>query len=126
MGNRSLFKYNDGLSHINFSHPEFQPIFAEEDARLNDAKKKCGGMKATKACIFDYLATGDIKLAESSGDTATESSKNLKIVGKYSFLLVFFVQNFYVNLCSLTVLTGTFIDFKIKTHVFELHVYPLF
>nr|XP_022296650.1 mucin-like protein [Crassostrea virginica] len=80
VGNRSLFKYNDGLSHINFSHPEFQPIFAEEDARLDDAKTKCGGTKASKACIFDYLATGDIKLAESSGDTAKESSKNLKIV----------------------------------------------
>ena len=91
MGNRSLFKYNDGLSHINFSHPEFQPIFAEEDARLNDAKKKCGGTKASKACIFDYLATGDINLAESSGDTAKESSKNLKIVGKY---FLFFVSVF--------------------------------
>ena len=125
MGNRSLFKYNDGLSHINYSHPEFQPIFAEEDARLDDAKTKCGGTKASKACIFDYLATGDIKLAESSGDTAKESSKNLKIVGKYFFHRVNFCTKF---LCLLTVFIGTFNEFKTLTiiHVFVLHAYALF
>ncbi|XP_062579175.1 uncharacterized protein LOC134241103 [Saccostrea cucullata] len=79
--NRSLFQYDDGLTFKNFSHPEFVPIFTDEvdNARKQEAEKKCGP-KPSQACIFDYLATGDISLAESSGNKAKESKSDLSII----------------------------------------------
>uniref|UniRef100_A0A8W8N5D1 Fibrillin-1 n=1 Tax=Magallana gigas TaxID=29159 RepID=A0A8W8N5D1_MAGGI len=76
----SLFYYKKGLSYQNYTHPEFQPIFLDEidDNKLENAKTKCGS-NSSQACIFDYLATGDIALAESSGieEASAQSDKTI-------------------------------------------------
>uniref|UniRef100_A0A8W8N019 Fibrillin-1 n=1 Tax=Magallana gigas TaxID=29159 RepID=A0A8W8N019_MAGGI len=77
----SLFYYEKGLSYQNYTHPEFQPIFLDEVNRnkLDDAKTKCGS-NPSQACIFDYLATGDIALAESSGLEEASAHTDIKIL----------------------------------------------
>lgn len=49
--------------------------------KLEDAKTKCGP-NPSQACIFDYLATGDIALAESSGTEEASAQSDKQIVGK--------------------------------------------
>ncbi|XP_065942257.1 uncharacterized protein [Magallana gigas] len=77
----SLFYYEKGLSYQNYSHLEFQPLFLDEVDRikLDDAKTKCGS-NISQACIFDYLATGDIALAESSGLEEASAHTDIKIL----------------------------------------------
>ncbi|XP_061188930.1 uncharacterized protein LOC133197100 [Saccostrea echinata] len=72
----SLFHYDTGLSHSNYSHPDFVPFFIDEveEEKVNEAKQVCGGNNAPKACIFDFLATGDTSLAKSSGADADSSA----------------------------------------------------
>ena len=79
---KSLFHYDKGLSHLNFSHLDFEPIFLDEVAKetLENAKTKCGPLPS-QACIFDYLATGDIALAESSGTEDAAAQSDMKIIG---------------------------------------------
>jgi hypothetical protein len=78
----SLFHYDDGLTFKNFSHPKFVPLFTDEvdKDRINEAKEKCGS-NPSKACISDYLATGDIKLAESSGNKEQDSKADVAVIG---------------------------------------------
>ncbi|XP_052691021.1 uncharacterized protein LOC128168863 isoform X6 [Crassostrea angulata] len=77
----SLFYYEKGLSYQNFSHPEFQPIFLDEvdTDKLDIAKEQCGS-NPSQACIFDYLATGDIALAQSSGKEEASAQLDMKII----------------------------------------------
>ncbi|XP_065942268.1 uncharacterized protein [Magallana gigas] len=77
----SLFYYEKGLSYQNFSHPEFQPIFLDEvdKDKLDIAKEQCGS-NPSQACIFDYLATGDIALAQSSGKEEASAQLDMKII----------------------------------------------
>uniref|UniRef100_A0A8W8NC50 Fibrillin-1 n=1 Tax=Magallana gigas TaxID=29159 RepID=A0A8W8NC50_MAGGI len=77
----SLFYYEKGLSYQNYTHLEFQPLFLDEVDRnkLDDAKTKCGS-NPSQACIFDYLATGDIALAESSGLEEASAHTDIKIL----------------------------------------------
>ncbi|XP_062609553.1 uncharacterized protein LOC134271352 [Saccostrea cucullata] len=77
----SIFHYDKGLTNKNFSHPEFEPLFLDEisEEALENAKKKCG-VNPSQACIFDYLATGDIALAESSGTEETISISEIKLI----------------------------------------------
>ncbi|XP_062609554.1 uncharacterized protein LOC134271353 [Saccostrea cucullata] len=81
VGNDSLFTYGRGLTYKNFSHPEFEPLFVDEadEEKLNEAKKSCGP-NPSQACIFDFLATGDIALAESSGTEETVSKADIKLI----------------------------------------------
>ena len=83
MNDASLFQYDDELTFKNFSHPEFVPMFTDEvdTGKLNEAKHKCGS-NSSKACISDYLATGDIALAEISGKKDQVSKADIKIIGK--------------------------------------------
>ena len=94
MNNKSLFHYDKGLSYLNFSHPDFEPIFLDEvdSVSLENAKAKCGN-NSSQACIFDYLATGDIALAESSGTEEAAAQSDMKIIGEtlYAF------RNNYIN-----------------------------
>lgn len=78
----SLFQYGDELSYLNYSHPEFVPMFTDEvdTGRLNEAIQKCGS-NASKACIADYLATGDIALAKVSGDKEHDSKSDVATIG---------------------------------------------
>uniref|UniRef100_A0A8W8MTE0 Uncharacterized protein n=2 Tax=Magallana gigas TaxID=29159 RepID=A0A8W8MTE0_MAGGI len=75
---KSLFQYDDGLTFRDFYHPEFVPMFLDEvdESRLNDAKAKCG-LNPSASCISDYLATGDIEVALSSGKSEETSNKNI-------------------------------------------------
>ncbi|XP_065942276.1 uncharacterized protein [Magallana gigas] len=77
----SLFYYEKGLSYQNFTHPEFQPIFLDEvDKNKSENAKKICGSNPSKACIFDYLATGDIALAESSGIEEASAQSDITII----------------------------------------------
>lgn len=49
--------------------------------KLEDAKKQCDP-NPSQACIFDYLATGDIALAESSGSEEASAYSDKQIIGK--------------------------------------------
>ncbi|XP_062579994.1 protein eyes shut homolog, partial [Saccostrea cucullata] len=77
----SIFHYDKGLTNKDFSHPEFEPLFLDEtnEEALENAKKKCG-VNPSQACIFDYLATGDIALAGSSGTEETISISEIKLI----------------------------------------------
>nr|XP_022292249.1 mucin-4-like isoform X6 [Crassostrea virginica] len=75
----SLFHYDIGYSHQEFSHPDFVPFFIDEfsEEKRNASIDACGGASASQACIFDFLATGDRALAASSGsEQATSDSEN--------------------------------------------------
>lgn len=82
MNEDSLFYYKKGLSYQNYTHPKFQPIFLDEvdKNKLENAKTKCGS-NSSQACIFDYLATGDIALALSSGIEEASAQSDKTIVG---------------------------------------------
>jgi hypothetical protein len=47
---------------------------------MNEAKEKCGS-NPSKACISDYLATGDIELARSSGQTEQDMKLDIALIG---------------------------------------------
>ena len=65
-----------------FSHPNFLPFFSDEvgEDRLNDAKANCG-TNPSPSCVSDFLATGDIILASSSGKAEEASKMNVKFLG---------------------------------------------
>lgn len=80
---KSLFHYDKELTFHNYTHLDFEPIFLDEvdNIQLEDAKTKCGP-NPSQACIFDYLATGDIALAESSGTEEVSAQSDKIIVGR--------------------------------------------
>lgn len=63
-------------------------MFTDEvdKGRLNEAVQKCGS-NASKACIADYLATGDISLAKVSGDKEHDSKSDIATIGCHQCLL---------------------------------------
>ena len=79
----SLFHYDIGYSHREFSHPDFVPFFIDEfsEEKQNASKIACGGASASQACIFDFLATGDKALAASSGSEQATSDSENAVVG---------------------------------------------
>lgn len=94
----SLFHYDTGYTHGYFSHPDFVPFFIDEftEEERNASIVACGGASASQACIFDFLATGDKALADSSGseqstfdtESATAGEKRL-----FLFLNIFLSNN---------------------------------
>ncbi|XP_052803968.1 uncharacterized protein LOC128234050 isoform X2 [Mya arenaria] len=64
----SIFKYDEGFTHRNFSHPEFTPQFLEEanQTKIQEANTTCNG---NIQCIFDFVFTGDRQLALQTGST---------------------------------------------------------
>lgn len=83
----SLFHYDIGYSHRDFSHPDFVPFFIDEFSEeiRNASIDACGGASASQACIFDFLATGDKALAESSGSEQATSESENAAAGEISF-----------------------------------------
>ncbi|XP_062605769.1 uncharacterized protein LOC134267580 [Saccostrea cucullata] len=81
VNDKSIFYYDEGQNHENFSHPEFEPLFMDEvdEEQLNSAKEICG-TSPSQACIFDFLATGDISLAMSSANEEAKSLNDIAIV----------------------------------------------
>ncbi|XP_059158121.1 uncharacterized protein LOC131942326 [Physella acuta] len=65
--NESLFQYGYGQNTITFSNSSFQPIFYDEQnaTTKEEAEKFCNG-SGNLPCIFDYIATKNEKIAESS------------------------------------------------------------
>lgn len=88
--NTSIFQYDTGLSHSDFHHPEFLPLFIDEfsEEKRNRSKVACGGSE-NQACIFDFLATGDKSLAMSSGSEASTSKLAAKTIGKLHEIKIF-------------------------------------
>ncbi|XP_061188876.1 mucin-like protein [Saccostrea echinata] len=78
---KSIFNYNEGLGHENFSHPEFEPLFMDEvdEEQIDSAKEICGP-NPSQACIFDFLATGDISIAMSSAMEEAKSINDIAII----------------------------------------------
>ncbi|XP_061189287.1 uncharacterized protein LOC133197327 [Saccostrea echinata] len=78
---QSLFQYEDGFTYKNFTHPEFVPLFTDEvdENQLKEAKQKCGS-NPSEACVSDYLATGDIGLAETSGNKDKNSKSDVEVI----------------------------------------------
>ncbi|CAC5394799.1 unnamed protein product [Mytilus coruscus] len=63
----SIFAYTDGKSWADYSHQDFVPWFIDEfkNTTLQSAYTICGGSSDQyKACIFDFLATGDQSFAD--------------------------------------------------------------
>ena len=79
--NTSIFHYDTGLSHDNYTHPDFLPFFIDEfsEEKQNQSKRVCG---ESQACIFDFLATGDRTLAVASGNEQSTSESNTITLGK--------------------------------------------
>ncbi|XP_076088995.1 mucin-like protein [Mytilus galloprovincialis] len=72
----SIFYYTDGKSWADYSHQDFVPIFIDEfdNSTLQLAYTVCGGKSDQyKACIFDYLATGDQSFADDTQITNAEA-----------------------------------------------------
>ncbi|VDI67896.1 Hypothetical predicted protein [Mytilus galloprovincialis] len=72
----SIFYYTDGKSWADYSHQDFVPIFIDEfdNSTLQLAYTVCGGKSDQyKACIFDYLATGDQSFADDTLITNAEA-----------------------------------------------------
>ncbi|CAG2253241.1 unnamed protein product [Mytilus edulis] len=72
----SIFDYTDGKSWADYSHQDFVPIFIDEfdNSTLQLAYTVCGGKSDQyKACIFDYLATGDQSFADDTQITNAEA-----------------------------------------------------
>nr|XP_022290316.1 uncharacterized protein LOC111101946 isoform X2 [Crassostrea virginica]XP_022290324.1 uncharacterized protein LOC111101946 isoform X2 [Crassostrea virginica] len=77
----SIFHYDKGMTFRDFWHPDFLPFFSDEvgEDRLNDAKANCG-TNPSPSCVSDFLATGDIILASSSGKAEEASKMNVKFL----------------------------------------------
>lgn len=62
----------------NYSHPDFVPIFLDEQPSdvLQAARATCGD---AVACIYDYVATGSAAMASASKDTAEKADEREKI-----------------------------------------------
>ncbi|VDI38554.1 Hypothetical predicted protein [Mytilus galloprovincialis] len=95
----SIFDYTDGKSWADYSHQDFVPIFIDEfdNSTLQLAYTVCGGKSDQyKACIFDYLATGDqsfaddtqISNAEAESETAQLQNEAPEISGQESIKVV--------------------------------------
>ena len=62
------------------------PFYIDEQPQdaVNRSREACGGASASQACIFDYLATGDKALADSSGNNAESSDSDRENLGRHS------------------------------------------
>ncbi|XP_071153468.1 uncharacterized protein [Mytilus edulis] len=72
----TIFDYTDGKSWVDYSHQDFVPLFIDEfdNSTLQSAYSVCGGSTDQyKACIFDYLATGDQSFADDTQSTNVEA-----------------------------------------------------
>lgn len=66
-----------------FAHPEFSPIFLDEVAMdtRQAAEDLCGATNV--ACIYDYVATGSVAIANASGNTANAAEEREKVTSEY-------------------------------------------
>lgn len=64
----SIFWYDDGLSQVTFSFPDFEPTFIDEanPDLVHEAEGICG---TNAQCVFDYIVTGNRDLAVETATT---------------------------------------------------------
>lgn len=82
----SIFAYPDGLTATDYSHPDFVPIFIDAfDVNMTQkAEHICGGSSDQyKACIYDYLVTGDEEFATETKLTNTQNEEDRTSLGLY-------------------------------------------
>ena len=72
----SIFKYDNGKSHIDYSFPTFVPKFLDEanETIVSEATSICGD--GNNQCIFDYVFTGNTELALETTATENQASEN--------------------------------------------------
>ncbi|XP_071101749.1 fibrillin-1-like [Haliotis cracherodii] len=67
----SLFVYPPRKNASDYYHPDFEPLYYDEasEADRNASIAACGGDEKNLPCIFDFLATGDQAVADSTKQT---------------------------------------------------------
>ncbi|XP_071101797.1 fibrillin-1-like [Haliotis cracherodii] len=68
---QSLFVYPPRKNASDYYHPDFEPLYYDEasEADRNASIAACGGDEKNLPCIFDFLATGDQAVADSTKQT---------------------------------------------------------
>uniref|UniRef100_A0A2C9L091 VWFD domain-containing protein n=1 Tax=Biomphalaria glabrata TaxID=6526 RepID=A0A2C9L091_BIOGL len=76
--NNSIFEYAQGEGSHDYRHADFVPIFLDEvdNTTKEAAYRYCGADDI--ACVFDYVATGDVTFAENTKLTADVSRNERK------------------------------------------------
>jgi hypothetical protein len=106
LANESLFKYNDGISHSDFSFPDFVPKFLDEanETVVAEAKEMCG--EENNQCIFDYVFTGNKELALETNTTETRAEETAQQTCNILFILSDHSVNIFVLLNYLEIYSG--------------------
>lgn len=78
----SVMRYEPREGPHNYSHPEFVPLFLDEQPEeiRNLAKTKCGD---NLACQFDYFATGSNAFAMDSKIFQEDADKEKEALSEY-------------------------------------------
>ena len=94
----SLFKYDNQLSHSNFSFPNFVPKFLDEanETLVAEAKQLCGD--DNNQCIFDYVFTGNKELALETNTTEAQAQQTAQQTCKFSSGLSYTQYCYYIYL----------------------------
>lgn len=74
----TVMRYPPRKGPSDYCHPEFVPIFLDEQPSdvLKAAKDLCG---EAVACIYDYVATGSRAVASASNSTASTADNREKV-----------------------------------------------
>ncbi|XP_055859533.1 uncharacterized protein LOC106054924 [Biomphalaria glabrata] len=75
----SIFTYSYGQNTSTYSDPLHKPLFLDENPQyVDDAAKVCNGIR-NLPCIFDYIATRNIQVAQSSLNASTNQETIVKV-----------------------------------------------
>uniref|UniRef100_A0A2C9K9Q8 Mucin-like protein n=1 Tax=Biomphalaria glabrata TaxID=6526 RepID=A0A2C9K9Q8_BIOGL len=75
----SIFTYGYGQNTSTYSDPLHKPLFLDENPQyVDDAAKVCNGIR-NLPCIFDYIATRNIQVAQSSLNASTNQETIVKV-----------------------------------------------
>ena len=79
----SIFVYTHGLTHSNFSYPDFIPKFLDEadQDKVENATKLCG--VDNLECIFDFVFTGSEKVADDTKRADQQHTSDVQNAGRY-------------------------------------------
>nr|KAG5701543.1 hypothetical protein BaRGS_024793 [Batillaria attramentaria] len=74
----TVMRYGPREGHSDYDHPEFTPIFLDEQPAdvMQAAEDRCG--TANIACVFDFIATGSAEFADASRETLETAEKTDK------------------------------------------------
>jgi len=91
----SLFKYDDGLGHADFSNNTFVPKFLDEVDKevVANATTVC---KNNTQCIFDLVFTDNRELAEATIDTVHSNAETQNNTGIVNLEVYFITLKFSI------------------------------